>query len=74
MKLACLLLSTLSLEAGTKVAILNIQKALTSTTDGMAAAAELARKFRPAMDKLAEENSEIERLRSQLGTPPITSH
>ena len=65
MKLACFLLAIASLEAGPKVAMLNIQKAVTSTADGRAAAAALESKFRPALDKLAADNSEIERL--QIG-------
>lgn len=70
MKPASLLLAAAILlapaQARPRIGIINIQKALTSTADGKAAVAELERKFRPAMEKLAAQNSEIEKLRSQL--------
>jgi Skp family chaperone for outer membrane proteins len=70
MKLASLLLAGAVLlppaQAKPKIATLDVRKAVQSTREGKLAIAELERKFRPEFDKLAEQNSEIEKLRSQL--------
>jgi len=74
MKLGFLLLaaavSLFPLEAKSKVAILNVQKAIISTQDGKAAAEELKRKFAPDEARLANEQQEIDRLQSQLKDTP----
>ena len=69
MRLACLSLAlalSVAAEARPKVAILNIQRAITSTEDGKAAAAELQRKFVPDQDKLSIEQGEIDELEKQF--------
>jgi Skp family chaperone for outer membrane proteins len=76
MKLAPLLLvATVPLplsHAKPRIATLDVRKAVQSTREGKAAVAELERKFRPSLDKLAYENSLIEVLRNQLGKITIT--
>jgi Skp family chaperone for outer membrane proteins len=71
MKLARLLLATAVLlplaHAKPKIATLDVRKAVQATREGKAAVAELERKFRPSLDKLAYENSRIEVMRNQLG-------
>jgi Skp family chaperone for outer membrane proteins len=49
-----LLAAAIFLQAGPKVATIDIRKALTSTTDGRAAVAELERRFGPAKQSLSE--------------------
>jgi outer membrane protein len=53
-------------EAKSKVAILNVQKAIISTQDGKTAAEELQRKFAPDQARLSDEQREIETLEKQL--------
>jgi len=53
-------------EARSKVAILNVQKAIVSTQDGKTAAEELKHKFAPDQTRLANEQQEIDSLESQL--------
>jgi outer membrane protein len=53
-----------------KVAILDIQKAVTSTRDGKLAEAELHRKFDPTQRQFAQDQSEIEALRQQILNNP----
>jgi Skp family chaperone for outer membrane proteins len=55
MKLASFFLAAaISLQAGPKVATIDIRKALTSTSDGKAAVAELERRFGPAQRSLSD--------------------
>jgi Skp family chaperone for outer membrane proteins len=58
-------------QAKPRVAILNVQKAIVSTVDGLAAAEELHRKFDPGQTKLAGDQQEIQDLRSQPETEPL---
>jgi outer membrane protein len=53
-------------QARPKVAILNIQRAIKSTQDAKAAAAELQRKFAPDQEKLSTEQREIDELETQF--------
>lgn len=84
MKLASLLLAAVLLTACTKapanpaqipapqarVAIIDIQKAVTSTRDGKLAEAELQRKFEPMQRQFAQDQSEIEALRQEILKSP----
>lgn len=60
-------------QASPKVAILNMQRALTSTQDGKAAVAELERKFAPDTEKLSTEEREIGELEKQFRSPASRS-
>ena len=70
MRSASILLLALALsvasQARPKVAILNMQRAITSTQDGKVAAAELQRKFAPDLEKLSAEQREIDELEKQF--------
>lgn len=65
MKLASFFLAaTVLLQAGPKVATIDIRKALTATTDGRAAVAELERRFGPAKQSLSDVELRIRILRA----------
>jgi Skp family chaperone for outer membrane proteins len=51
-----------------RVAILDIQKAVTSTREGKMAAADMHRRFDPDIKRLDQERLELEKMRKQLAT------
>lgn len=53
-------------EVTTKVAIINIQDAITRTQEGQAAARTLQEEFKPAQDALAAKRREVDTLKGQL--------
>jgi Skp family chaperone for outer membrane proteins len=55
-----------AVHARSKVATLQVQKALFSTADGKSAAAELESKFGPTLARIERERSELEGLRNRL--------
>jgi outer membrane protein len=75
MKLASSLLTALVLlapiQAKSKVAILNVQKAILSTEDGKAASAELNRKSVPVQERLKQQEAELAKQRNQPGVETL---
>ena len=70
MKLAYFLLAIASLQAGPKVAFLDTRKALTSTSDGIAAVKELKTKFAPNQVAQESEEKELQGLQIELRNAP----
>jgi outer membrane protein len=58
-------------QAQPRVAVIDIQKAVTSTRDGKRAEAELLREFAPLQKQFAQDQSEIEALKQQILNRPF---
>lgn len=52
--------------AATRVAVINIQAAITTTKDGQAAAADLDKRFSPKKDEMAKRQQEVKDLQDKL--------